>query len=537
MSESPRNKRYVWTFLVLITCLFFFSSCSPPQVTQGKITITVTADGKSSQVTIPAGSSVQDALTKAELSLGNLDRVNPPAYTVLSDGAEIQIIRVREEFETQQEIIPYEQNQWKNESLPAGETRMVQAGSNGMKEITIRHVFENGVETSSTIMQETVITPPTPEIIMIGVQAPFAPLTIPGKLAYLAGGNAWVMETSTSNRKPLVTTGDLDGRIFVLSPDGSWLLFSRKSQKSADQEINSLWVVSTTSKTPTLIPLNISNVIQFADWYPGRPKTIIYSTAEPRSNAPGWQANNDLYTAKFVTTGGTTKPVNLLEANSGGVYGWWGTSFYWSPDGNHLAYARPDEIGLVDLETNTEVPLLSITPYNTHGDWAWIPEMAWGADSKNIYAVTHEPAEGLVSAEESPNFALTAISLINGTNIQITPQVGMFCFPSVSQIHPKRKEKAYSVAYMEAIFPAQSGSSRYRIVVMDRDGSNRKTLFPAEGMPGLEVQTPLWSPAPGSNGDDYVAVRYQGNLWLIDALSGEAQQVTGDGLITRIDWK
>jgi hypothetical protein len=30
---------------------------------------------------------------------------------------------------------------------------------------------------------------------------------------------------------------------------------------------------------------------------------------------------------------------------------------------------------------------------------------------------------------------------------------------------------------------------------------------------------------------------YQGNLWLIDAVTGTAQQVTGDGLIVRMDWK
>jgi hypothetical protein len=73
--------------------------------------------------------------------------------------------------------------------------------------------------------------------------------------------------------------------------------------------------------------------------------------------------------------------------------------------------------------------------------------------------------------------------------------------------------------------------------VMDRDGSNRQALFPAEGLPGLEVQTPLWSPAPGAGGSDFIAVMYQGNLWLVDSASGAAQQVTGDGLITRMDWK
>ena len=41
---------------------------------------------------------------------------------------------------------------------------------------------------------------------MVGVQAPFAPISIPGKLIYLTGGNAWMMEGTTSTRRPLVTS-------------------------------------------------------------------------------------------------------------------------------------------------------------------------------------------------------------------------------------------------------------------------------------------------------------------------------------------
>jgi hypothetical protein len=32
-------------------------------------------------------------------------------------------------------------------------------------------------------------------------------------------------------------------------------------------------------------------------------------------------------------------------------------------------------------------------------------------------------------------------------------------------------------------------------------------------------------------------VTYQGNLWLIDSITGQSQQVTGDGLIVRMNWK
>jgi hypothetical protein len=63
-------------------------------------------------------------------------------------------------------------------------------------------------------------------------------------------------------------------------------------------------------------------------------------------------------------------------------------------------------------------------------------------------------------------------------------------------------------------------------------------VFPRPGSPGLEPQVPAWSPsAPSFVEGDFVAVLYEGNLWMIDAALGEAIQVTNDGLIQVIDWK
>jgi resuscitation-promoting factor RpfB len=58
------------------------------------------------------------------------------------------------------------------------------------------------------------------------------------------------MEGSTANRRVIVSTGDLDGRIFTLSPNGEYLVFTRKSNKPADQEINTLWAVRTRNLDP-----------------------------------------------------------------------------------------------------------------------------------------------------------------------------------------------------------------------------------------------------------------------------------------------
>jgi len=115
---------------------------------------------------------------------------------------------------------------------------------------------------------------------------------------------------------------------------------------------------------------------------------------------------------------------------------------------------------------------------------------------------------------------------------------GMFSYPAASPSSWDGREKNYRVAYLQSIFIEQSETSRYRLMAMDRDGSNSKALFPPIDTNGIEPQTPVWSPEPleGQTGD-FIGIIYQGNLWLVDSGSSEAYQVTGDGLISAIDWK
>jgi len=519
---------------LLLLAVFLASSllvsCRSPQVTGEDITITIHADGETHNARVPAGSTVSQALGSAGVTLGELDETDPPPYTVLSNGNSIALTRVEEIFETEEQIIPFERQVVRNESLPEGETRLVQAGVNGLQELTYRRVLEDEAEISKAVVKSVILQEAVPEIVMIGAQSSFAPLPVPGTLAYLAGGNAWIIDTSTANRTALVTTGDLDGRIFELSPNGGFLIFTRKSTKPADQEINTLWAVRTDGGQP--ISTGIANVVHFADWIPNT-NSIAYSTVEPRSTAPGWQANNDLHRYSISTR----EKRRILDASSGGVYGWWGMSFAFSSDGR-LAYARPDGIGLVDMDGKYLKPLLDIIPLNTHSDWAWLPAVAWGADGKALYFVSHSPPPALVSEEDSPFFDISAASVENNASVAIVQQAGMFAYPSVSPLQSSSRERGYQIAYLQAIFPSQSETSRYRVVVMDRDGSNRRAVFPANDAPGLEPQTPAWAPdvIDGQSGD-FIAVVYQGNLWLVDSGNSQAYQVTGDGLVTRIDWK
>ncbi len=525
------SRRFFFLLLALLALATATAGCISPRRGQGTISVTIKADGQEQKVQVPAGSSVQQALQAAGIQLGELDRTEPAMYALLNDGDTIRVIRVQEKFTISEEIIPFERQVLRNEALPEGETRIIQAGVNGRREVTYRQVIEDGKEVSNQPVKTVVVKTPVPEIVMVGVQTPFVPRPIPGKLAYLAGGNAWVMDGNTGVRQPVVTTGDLDGRVFSLSPNRRFLLFTRKSEEEG--ELNTLWIADLDASPPKLIPLGVKNIAHFADFAPYSSYTIAYSTVEPRPQPPGWQANNDLYTISFSSVGWVSQPRLRLEANAGGIYGWWGLSFAWSPQGALLAFARPDAVGVYDFGEEGLRPLLPLVPYQTQADWAWVPSLGWSPDGKVLFTVTHGDPQA-EDNEASPQFDLTAYVFPLQTSITLVPDVGMFANPAASPAQPQ----GYQVAYLQAIFPQKSDISRYRLMVMDRDGSNRRAIFPPEGALGLMPQPIVWSPAPLSpQGHFAIAVIYQGNLYLVDTTTGKGQQITGDGLVTNVTWR
>jgi Tol biopolymer transport system component len=150
--------------------------------------------------------------------------------------------------------------------------------------------------------------------------------------------------------------------------------------------------------------------------------------------------------------------------------------------------------------------------------------LSW-ANNEWLYTVQHGAPLGLELPEDSPVFDLTALSSTNGLALNLVPRAGIFSNPVVAT-------DGKSIAFLQAADPNNSPFSRYRLAVMDRDGSNLRALFPPEDQPGLEAGAlPTWSPD-----GRLIAIIYQGNLWLINTQSGLSQQLTGDGLTTRVEW-
>jgi hypothetical protein len=516
----------------LITVLFLLSACVPSANVE-KLDVVIIHDGVTESISVAGNSTVEQAISEAGLSIGLLDRIEPDKSTVVSNGLQINIIRVNETFVVEESTLPFESQTVKNESLATGQTILIQAGRNGIQSVTYRVITEDGVEVSRTSTKTDIVQASQPEIIMVGMQSSFQAVEIDGLVAYISSSNAWLMESNTGNRRAVVSTGDLDGRIFSISPDREWLLFSRSNTGDETDVINTLWVVNLSELNAAPFALTISgepvkNVVHYAEWVPGKARTIAFSTVESRSTAPGWQANNDLNMFTFSTSGVSSNYKIIIDANPGGIYGWWGTVYKWSPDASEIAYARPDGVGLVDASSGSYNPLVDFSPYDTQGDWAWVPGISWADDHSALFTVI--PA---TTDTTNHQFDLNALLIDQPNTINIKQDVGLFSYPVVSSTD---LDGNYRVAYLSAAIPDQSETSRYTLWVMDRDGSNNRKLYPNEGIQGLDAQEVVWSPI-GESGSERIAFVAQGNLIFVDPTTGQIDQITGDGSISRVDWK
>lgn len=501
--------------------------------------ILLVADGRQRAYIYDQQISVGAFLEQAGITLGELDRIVPPSNTQLRDGMTVTVVRVSEQTVCQQTPIPYQKRTIPNEGLAPGEERLAQPGVNGIEEVCHRITYEDGQETQRVEIQRVVVEVPQDEIVFVGLDtSQLETVPVEGTLMYVSNGNVWMIRGSSATKRPVTSSGQVDGRVFSLSSDGSQLLFTQRYDGATDAALyfNTLWVIlDTRASEPQPQEISLLRNILYAEWIPGQPYTFSYSTAEARSAAPGWQAFNDLWSMRLDDEGAVPIKVdNLVESSAGGVYGWWGTTYRWAPDGSALAWTRADGVGLVDLETGTFTTLLDFPVYTTFQDWVWQPAVSWSPDSLMLATTVHGPPFGAEQPENSPifNVAVTTVSSTGGFRADIVERAGIWASPKFSPFLESQGEfpQAY-LAYLRARDPLNSVNDQYDLVVADRDGSNARVIFPASGQPGLTAQDVVWSPSGRQ-----IALIYQGNLWIVDVKSGRAQQITIDGGASSPQW-
>jgi Tol biopolymer transport system component len=484
--------------------------------------------------------TVQEVLREQNVALGDNDRVDPPLYAEVPRSATITITRVQTKMEIVRQPLPFARKLVRDESYPEGQVRVVQLGTNGMMEITYTITFEDGKETARGETARQIVTQPKDEILVVGTRGSLVNVPLSGSVVYLANGNAWVMRNSSSDKRPLTSTGDLDGRVFSLLSDSRWLLFSRAADETSNS-LNTLWLMDTLVLGEAPRALSVNDVL-YAQLAPDG-RAIAYSTGEKTQGAPGWKAHNDLWIAQPATNEiNATQSISaarqlIWKPSMPAPYGWWGANFAWAPDGRALAYAFANEIGLVELASRTLTatesivprrPLKRSAPFRTRADWVWVPQVAWSPDSRFVIAAVHAPLDNPNVANDNPLFEVWVLARDGSVNAPLAKQTGMWAAPAWSPVDAKGESR---IAFGVALSPSDSERSRYALYVMDRDGGNTKQIFPQTKEDGLIVVQIAWAP----NARQLIAVR-DGDLWLYDFTSARWSQLTANGASSLPRW-
>lgn len=112
--------------------------------------------------------TVGEALAALGVVVGPKDKVVPAPAEPVRAGQEIILVQVREEIEKRQVVIPYKVQRREDSDLPRGQTKVVQAGQNGLLERDVQLTFEDGRLVREKVIAERTLRQPVTEIVAVG---------------------------------------------------------------------------------------------------------------------------------------------------------------------------------------------------------------------------------------------------------------------------------------------------------------------------------------------------------------------------------
>lgn len=129
--------------------------------------VTITVEGKTLEIMTQA-KTVGDLLKEQAIALNEKDSVTPEPSAELSSGLALKVVRRTERTDFVRKEIPFEVEREADRYMMVGETKEVQAGEPGVKEIKKVVYLEDGVEVGSEIVEETVVTEPVNQVVAFG---------------------------------------------------------------------------------------------------------------------------------------------------------------------------------------------------------------------------------------------------------------------------------------------------------------------------------------------------------------------------------
>lgn len=112
--------------------------------------------------------TVEDALDENNVNLGEDDITAPPRLSMIENGAQIKVTRVKIEEQIVKKDIPFEIKSTEDDKLSWRTKKISQPGQKGIREIKYKVVSHNGKEISRKILEEHITKEPVEEISVQG---------------------------------------------------------------------------------------------------------------------------------------------------------------------------------------------------------------------------------------------------------------------------------------------------------------------------------------------------------------------------------
>ncbi len=131
--------------------------------------VKVIADGKTEYVPFTTG-TVADVLDRQGISLGKNDEVSPSLDTELSIGDAVVVERVTYKIRVTTETLEYDTVTKSDSTVPSGTTKILQAGENGARTVAYKDKIVDGEVAESEELKEQVLKEPVDQVIAKGTK-------------------------------------------------------------------------------------------------------------------------------------------------------------------------------------------------------------------------------------------------------------------------------------------------------------------------------------------------------------------------------
>ena len=144
--------------------------------------VNITADGKTVNKTI-SGKTVEHAVLAAGIALGENDFTKPALDSKLTEGASIEVFRVKLVERVADEEVEYGTDYEYSDSQYIDQRTLLKAGTKGAKTVVYEDCYVNGKLSTSTALSETIYKEPVNQLVRKGTKdRPVAIQTYPTSL-------------------------------------------------------------------------------------------------------------------------------------------------------------------------------------------------------------------------------------------------------------------------------------------------------------------------------------------------------------------